>query len=281
MGYIFSLYYFLKKQNKLKNKTNRNMADLPQGSPIGGGWKRPHRPVPVSLPPKQDKFDCSFQCYTCELFFDKDPKNKTESNETTESFEDEIIESSQLSPIVENESGDEDICQNYTNDKFQDDEFDKCLSKFNDVLAEDLEKEEREEKFKNLINTWKWFYLTNQKSDIISLKKTVYNKYKNVKDFTGYRFTDYFKGCNVVILLTQCVNESEEMKKIAKILFYRELHLGNYSNKHSVFSSTLFKKYIGGDERLFIENADRYGRPSSPQVDRVPSGKHSSYKRKT
>lgn len=227
----------------------------------GMGWNK-----------EENKIDSSFQCFVCEMFFDNDPKesskflpklrksekpdsseNLTNSNESSFANEDIDFIPSSLTPIASDGEEIED-CKEYKFMKNDEDEFDKCLTSFSDVIADDLKKEEEELKYKKIIDEYRWFYLKNQRSDIISLKKTVYEKYRGIMDFVGYKFTDYFKDKDVVVLLTQCVNESEEMKKIAKILFYRELHLGNYSNKHSVFSSTLFKKYIGGDEKLFIEN---------------------------
>eukprot|EP00833_Pecoramyces_ruminatium_P013816 jgi/Orpsp1_1/1187848/evm.model.d7180000060599.1 len=111
------------------------------------------------------------------------------------------------------------------------------------------------------IEEWRWFYLKNEKNDIISLKKkTVYNKYKEDTDFIGSKFLQLFiEEKNPVILLTQLVNEREKMKSIGKTLFYRELYLSIRKNSNV---QKLFRKYIKEDEINFFyqekENVDYY-----------------------
>ncbi|KAL6617740.1 hypothetical protein LY90DRAFT_503945 [Neocallimastix californiae] len=113
---------------------------------------------------------------------------------------------------------------------------------------------ERNKEIKEKINKNRWYYLKNQKSDIITLKKSVFMKYRNDKKFSGYRFKADFENAEYELLVIQYVNEKEELKKIGKILFYREsyLELRNHEKNRN-----LFRKYIGGNERDFLtENKD-------------------------
>jgi len=108
----------------------------------------------------------------------------------------------------------------------------------------------KDKELQDKIESNKWFYLKNQKYDYIILKKNVYDKYKNDTKFIGNAFVNIFeKEEDMIVLLVQIVNERKEMKKLGKMLFYRELYLSTCNNK-SV--NKLFRKYIGETEQLFI-----------------------------
>lgn len=108
----------------------------------------------------------------------------------------------------------------------------------------------KEKELKDKIESAKWFYLKNQQYDYISLKKGVFDKFKGDKAFLGIQFTKMFDTeDDMIVLLTQYVNEKKEMKRLGKMLFYRELYLSTCKNK-SV--NQLFRKYIGETEQLFI-----------------------------
>lgn len=112
------------------------------------------------------------------------------------------------------------------------------------------EQSSKDKEIQDKIDSAKWFYLKNQQYDYISLKKGVYDKYKSDVKFLGIQFTKMFDTeDDMIILLTQYVNEKREMKRLGKMLFYRELYLSTCKNK-SV--NQLFKKYIGETEQLFI-----------------------------
>lgn len=112
------------------------------------------------------------------------------------------------------------------------------------------------------VDTYRWFYLKNDKFDIIALrKKTVFTKYKNKKDFIGFKYQDMFKNeKNLIRLVCQLVNEMEKMKATGKVLFFRELYLATRKNSGV---QKLFKTYIaeGNDDSFAIEqkeNVDYY-----------------------
>lgn len=114
----------------------------------------------------------------------------------------------------------------------------------------------KDKELQDKIDSNKWFYLKNQKYDYIILKKTVYDRYKNDTSFIGNIYTNSFENEeDMVVLLTQFVNEKKEMKKLGKMLFYRELYLSTYKNK-SV--NQLFKRYIGETEQLFVYDCKNY-----------------------
>lgn len=98
----------------------------------------------------------------------------------------------------------------------------------------------------------KWFYLKNQHSFILALNKiTVYNRYKNDTDFIGFKYKQIFNSeTDTCILLTQIVNEREQMRSLGKILFYRELYLSTRKNE-SV--KRMFNRYIGENENVFSD----------------------------
>ena len=111
---------------------------------------------------------------------------------------------------------------------------------------------ERQKLTKERIEKHRWYYLKNQKNDVISIKKSIFMKYKNDEQFIGFVFTNEFdQQTDLVILLTQWVNEKEEMKKIGRILFYREVYLHTH---HDFRVKKLFKNYIGLSERTFIND---------------------------
>lgn len=122
-----------------------------------------------------------------------------------------------------------------------------------EFYSDNNENDERLVELRRKIDVNKWFYLRNDKFDIIALrKKTVYEKYKDDNKFIGYKFVDFFKDENdVCILLIQLVNEMEKMKTIGKVLFFRELYLSTRKNKQV---QELYKKYIGGGESVFFMN---------------------------
>lgn len=129
-----------------------------------------------------------------------------------------------------------------------------------DFYTDNLETEKAKE-IRKCIDTQRWFYLKNEKNDIISLrKKTVFVRFKNDKKFIGFKFQDCFKEeKNICVLLTQTINEREKMKSIGKLLFYRELYL---STRKNASVQKLFNHYIGGNEVKFSvlekENVDYY-----------------------
>lgn len=129
-----------------------------------------------------------------------------------------------------------------------------------DFYTDNLESEKGKE-CRKLIDTHRWFYLKNEKNDIIALrKKTVFVKFKSDKKFIGFKFQDCFKEeKNLCVLLTQTVNEREKMKSLGKVLFYRELYL---STRKNASVQKLFNHYIGGNEIKFSllekENVDYY-----------------------
>jgi hypothetical protein len=134
----------------------------------------------------------------------------------------------------------------------EEDELFNCAN-LTDFYSE--EPSEQDQELKQKIEHQKWFYLKNQKYDYISLKKNVFDRFKEDKHFIGNIFINNFeKEEDMVILLTQFVNEKKEMKKLGKTLFYRELYLSTCKNK-SV--NQLFKKYIGEVEQVFIFECKR------------------------
>lgn len=132
-----------------------------------------------------------------------------------------------------------------------------CLSdndnNFDDIKLTDFYSNEDEDvdiEIKRKIEEHKWFYLKNQNSYILALNKvSVYNKYKNENDFIGFKYKQLFNSeTEIVILMTQIVNEREQMKSLGKILFYRELYLSTRKNE-SV--QRMFNRYIGENEDIF------------------------------
>lgn len=136
----------------------------------------------------------------------------------------------------------------------QQDNFDDYFSDFSisdidltQFYSTDSAKDEKIEELRKKIEQFKWFYLKNEKFDIIALrKKTVYEKFKSDKGFIGNKFKEVFQAeedkCKLVC---QLVNEREKMKATGKVLFFRELYL---STRKNVSVQKLFKMYIGDED---------------------------------
>ena len=108
----------------------------------------------------------------------------------------------------------------------------------------------KEEKIKNEITSYKWFYLKNKMNYSITLnKKEYYLKVKHDKEFVGNKFKEAIDSSNKVQLLTQIINERKEITFLVESIFQDELYIQTRKNKGVL---KLFKTYIGGDEEKFF-----------------------------
>lgn len=121
-----------------------------------------------------------------------------------------------------------------------DEDFEDLVNFYSDVT--DFKEREIEKEIKEKIKTNRWYYLKNSTNEIISLKKKIYLKYKNDENFIGYSYKQDFKDKDIIVLLTQVVNEREKIKSIGKILFFRENYLSTFKKEKT---KKLFRKYIG------------------------------------
>lgn len=120
----------------------------------------------------------------------------------------------------------------------------------NEFLAVDKEKEAIEEKrrvLKETIETSKRFYRENYSYQVL-LSHESYVRYGKIKDFKDYKYKSLVEKMGKIQLLTQLVNERNQIQTTCQKIYYREgvMILDENNNKR------LMNQYIGGERAITL-----------------------------